>query len=285
MKEAESELSRRNFLKTSAVGVVGATMMSSCAKAEVRPTKSADIAPSRSKLKALSRNAKQLWTVVYVDDDGDILGKVEKDITASLAGGADAAVLETRNVQILEKAVAHARQKFPEAVLGLNHLGDKKEPYGYVAGFHLSKLYNLQIVWVDFSGVDLIKELPEISLHKIEAARNKDAFYVSGIHMKYGTLLDPKKTIEQSALQAMGWVDGIIVTGPKTGVPTDPERIRRARGVIGDYPMGVASGTSAQNVHTIIDSMDYCLVNTSISDEKHRLIESKVRELRQVLNS
>lgn len=239
----------------------------------------------RDKLTRLSKNSKQLWTVVYVAKKGDILSILERDVQASLDGGADAAVLESGDVALLEKAVIHARKRFPDAVLGANHLGDKQDPYGHKATFRLCAEHGLQIAWVDFSGVDLVKELPEISLHAIEAARPRDVFYVSGIHMKYGTLLDPNKSIEQSALQALGWVDGVVVTGPKTGVPSDPDRVRRVREVIGSNPMGVASGVSVENVQSVLKYVDYCLVNSSIADSEHRLITNKVRELRTAMGS
>ena len=185
-----------------------------------------------------------------------------------------------KDPETLERALAHARSRYPNAILGANYLGGEPDPYGFINGFRLVKEYDLQIVWTDFSGVDLVKELPEISLQTIEKQRPEKAFYCSGIHMKYGTLLELNKPIEKSALEAIGWVDGLIVTGAKTGVATDPEKARRARSVIGDYPLGAASGVSVENVEWILPYIDYCLVNTSISDSNHRILKDKVRELR-----
>ena len=102
--------------------------------------------------------------------------------------------------------------------------------------------------------------------------------------MKYSTLIDPNKTIEKSARQALGWVDGIIITGLKTGVAIDPERAKRARSVIGDYPLGVASGVSAENISSIAKEIDFILVNTSISDKNHRIIGEKVKKLREAFD-
>ncbi len=237
----------------------------------------------REKLKKFSQNAHQLWPVIYVDPT-NLIENLERDIEAAFEGGADAVVIELgKNPATLARAVEHARAKYPHAVLGVNYLGSAgdEDPYGFINGFQLVKDHDLQIVWTDFSGVDLIQELPEISQQTIEKQRPLEAFYCSGIHMKYGTLLDPNKPIEKSALQALGWVDGLIVTGTQTGIPTDPEKARRARAVIGDYPLGAASGVTAQNVQYLLPYIDYCLVNTSISDPNHRLIKAKVKELRE----
>src|SRR5205814_3417167 len=143
---------------------------------------------------------------------------------ASIAGGADACVLINEYkvagddktkfppFSVLEACVAAARAKFPSFPLGVNYLGDDADPAGWAGSFRLAREHGLRIVWTDFSGVDLIREIPRADLHAIKAAQPRDVFYCSGIHMKYSHLLDASKTIEESALEATGWVDGIVVT-------------------------------------------------------------------------
>lgn len=283
---------RRTFMAASLTGFAAAALVPNElgatpaeASAKAGPKESLAFDP-RAKLRAISSRAKQLWPVIYVDPT-NLVSNLERDIEAAFEGGADAAVIELgKDIPTLTKAVEHARAKYPTAKLGVNYLGDDADDkYGYITSFKLAKEFSCEITWTDFCGVDLIKELPEISLHAIEAARPANTFYVSGIHMKYGTLLDPTKTIEQSAFQAMGWVEGIVITGPKTGVPTDPDRARRTRQVVGSYPMGAASGVTAENFPLIAEWVDYCLVNTSIADADHRILVDKVRRLRQVMGS
>lgn len=284
--------SRRDFLTHGLAGVAATALVPTLAKAAsiasapaATPNVSGALFDPRAKLKAISSKAKQLWPVVYVDRD-NTLSIVERDVEAAMEGGADAVVLELgKDPAPLVRALAHVKAKYPQVKVGADYLGGDADQYGYKTSFALAKEFNLDIVWTDFAGVDLIEELPEVSLHDIEAHRVPGAFYCSGVHMKYGTLRNPQKTLEQSALQALGWVEGVIITGPKTGVPTDPDRPRRVRQVIGDYPLGLASGVSAENFPSIGTHVDFCLVNTSISDENHRLIAAKVRELRRVMDS
>jgi hypothetical protein len=249
------------------------------------------------RLRAVSRRRQQLWVVAYVNQEGNspLEEQALADVETSLAGGADAVVLinEWCSFAELDRALKAVRARYPRAPLGVNYLGDddprsgtgNTDPYGVRGSFELAAKYDLQLVWTDFAGVDLIEEKPEISPHAIDAARRlaPGAFYCSGIHMKYSTLKDPSKPIELSALQALGWVDGVICTGPKTGVPTDPEKLGRVRRVIGDYPLGVASGTSPENAHTIRELIDFCLVASSLQDERKRIVESRVRKLREAL--
>lgn len=235
------------------------------------------------KLANLSKNRKKLWVVAYVNQvpGAKLLDEALADIDASMEGGADSVVLinEWCSLQELEDTLAGVRKRHPNLTLGVNYLGDDKEPYGFRDSFRLARDFGLKIVWTDFSGVDLIQEREPIDLHAIEAERPRDVFYCSGVHMKYSTLRDPSKTIEQSALQAMGWVDGVIVTGLKTGMAADPEIVRRAKAVMGDYPLGVASGVSAENVHTIGEWIDFFLVASSLQDDKKRIVRAKVETL------
>ena len=235
----------------------------------------------REKFKKITTKQKSLWIVVDLAED---LKETIKDADAALNNGADAVIFEGRDVAKSDKALGQLRKHYPKAILGMNILGPDENLHTYKETFDLVRKHNLQIAWTDFSGVDLIKEAGAVSLHDIQAAKPENAFYISGIHMKYSTLLDSKKPIELSALQAMGWVDGIVITGPRTGVPTDPDRARRVRKTINDYPMGVASGVSAENVKSIIENVDYVIVNTSVSDGKRRIVGEKVRALRKAMD-
>ncbi|MEZ0393132.1 MAG: BtpA/SgcQ family protein [Pseudobdellovibrionaceae bacterium] len=246
------------------------------------PSSSSFVHP-RKVLEKFSPHKKQIWVVGYVNST---LEDSIKDLEVAFANGADAIVYESQDYKKLDETLAAIRKRFPSHVIGVNVLGkeDGLALYTWKETFALAKKHNLQIAWTDFSGVDLIKEAPEVSLHSIKNEKPDSVFYVSGIHMKYSTLIDQNKPIELSALQAMGWVDGIVITGPKTGVPADPERAHRAREVIGNYPLGAASGVSSENVHTILKSIDFVLVNTSISDKNHRIIGEKVKALRLAMN-
>ncbi len=228
-----------------------------------------------------------LWVVCYVNQLGSspLVDEALRDLTAAFEGGADGAVLinEWCSLSELEHTLSSARKEFPRNTLGVNYLGDDAEPYGYRDSFRLAREHELKIVWTDFSGVDQITEKPDVSLHSIQEQRLEDVFYCSGIHMKYSTLRRKEKTIERSALQAMGWVDGIIVTGPKTGTAVDPDVLIRTRKAVGTYPVGVASGVSAENAHQIRNWADFCLVASSLQDENKRIVKQKVKALKNAL--
>ena len=251
------------------------------ATAETAAVKEATYESPRKMLEKISKHSKQIWVVGYTNST---LEDAFKDLETSFANGADAIVFEGGDYKKLDSYLGEIRKKYPKAVLGVNFLGPDEALNTFKETFELAKKHKCQIAWTDFSGIDLINEAPEFSLHEALSLKPADVFYVSGIHMKYSTLKDPTKPIEKSAVQAMGWMDGIVITGPKTGVATDPDRAKRTRGVIGDYPMGAASGVSAENVKSILPYIDYALVNTSISDKNHRIIGEKLKALRAAMD-
>ncbi|MFN8944340.1 MAG: hypothetical protein ACK5WZ_06920 [Pseudobdellovibrionaceae bacterium] len=232
---------------------------------------------AQSQFQSLSHSKKQLWVVGYMNST---LEESIQDLEVSFQNGADAIVFEGKDFEKIDGFLTEIRKRYPTRVLGINFLGTEPETESYLQTFALAEKHKLQIAWTDFSGVDLIQEASVPNLQAIESKKPAHVFYVSGIQMKYSTPVDPNKSIQKSALQAMGWVDGVIVTGPKTGVPTDPTTARDARSVMGTYPLGAASGVSAENVHLLLPYIDFALVNSSIADENRRIIGEKVRALR-----
>jgi hypothetical protein len=176
---------RRTFVGHSLVGVAAAAVLPSTLAAASSETtgKPAAARPTDNhvydpwgKLQAISNRKHQLWPVIYLDR-GNLIPTLERDVEAAFEGGADAVVLEIgKDYGPLDKALAHMKVKYPRAKVGCDYLGGEKDPYGYITTFKLAKEYELDIAWTDFAGVDLIKELPEVSLHAIEAARPTKAF-------------------------------------------------------------------------------------------------------------
>lgn len=257
---------------------VSAILVVFCFVTQADEGQGVDVNP-RDIIKSFSKNSKQIWVVGYTN------GTIEdalRDGEVTFANGGDAIVYEGSDYRKLSDVLAAARAKFPDRILGVNYLG---ATISYIETFELAKKHKLQIAWTDYSGIDQVTEAPDISLHDVDNSKPESVFYVSGIHMKYLTLKNPKKSIEKSARQAMGWMDGITITGPATGQATDPEKARRARAVIGDHPMGAASGVSPENVSTILPYIDYVLVNTSIAGKDRRIIPERLKALRDAMGT
>lgn len=229
-------------------------------------------------------NAPSLFVVVYIEPEpeAEMLKHAMSDVQASIEGGADAIVLinEESSFAQLDTALTQVRGEFPNATLGANFLGDETEPYGFQKSFELAQKHHLQLVWTDFSGVDAMVDYPPMDFHRLQSIDRGNFFYCSGIQFKYGRFVDTQKPIETSALQAMGWLDGINISGSATGVTCEIDKVKRVRTAIGNHPIGLASGVNTENVGAFLPFIDYALVGTSLMDPNHRIIKEKVTELK-----
>lgn len=283
--------------------------------ASVSPPISAEEA--REKLAKMSKNKVQLWVVVHIrahktlNEDGTIN---EEKLTADALTNADAVVNGGGDMIILinarapmdvyQRIITKVRAKHPTFPLGISVLdygpsgidGITAKAYGpanLTSGFQLAKKFDAQMVWCEVVPDERIEfetsdkgylEAPVIPLALAVETRAKtkpDVFHTGGVHMKYTRPLDGL-SFEEAMARALGKVDGINITGPRTGVLADVERVRAARAVAGDFPLGLASGVSVDNITAVVPFIDYAIVGTSLKDDNDPLMtnEDKVRALR-----
>jgi membrane complex biogenesis BtpA family protein len=87
------------------------------------------------------------------------------------------------------------------------------------------------------------------------------------VHVKHARPLwcpDIAKAARDTAYR--GGADGLIVSGPATGQPTDLDDVRQVRAAVPDRPILVGSGASANNVREIITLGCGVIVGTSIKE-------------------
>lgn len=259
---------------------------------------------AREKLRRISAKTVQLWVVAHVrahktlrpdgsvDEEALIQGAV-RDADEALRGGADALVLINARAELplYERVIAAVRAKHPTAPLGLSALA--YGPENLTEGFRLAKQFQADIVWCEvvpdeafeYEGDDGRYQpavtTPRALALEVQARDRPEAMHVAGVHMKYTRPTDGL-SFPEAVRRALGSVDGIVVTGPETGMVADVERIRTARAEAGAHVMGLASGVSVENVESVIPFIDFAIVGTSLkrSDDPLRVDGDKVRALR-----
>jgi predicted TIM-barrel enzyme len=274
------------------------------------PATDADVAVTsaeraRAKLRAISAKPVQLWVVVHVrahknkkpdgsvDEDRLMLGALA-DADAVVRGGGDAIVLINSRcpMPLYERVISAVRGRHPGFPLIISALA--YGPENLTEGFRLAKRFDARGVWLevvpgtqfeyetDDEGVYARAEVTPRSLARaVMAAEAPGAMLLGGVHMKYTRDLSGR-SFAQSMRHALGGVDGLNITGVRTGVRADVERVRLARDEAGEWPMGLASGVSVENVGAVIDYIDYAIVGTSLKvpDDPLRTSEERVRALR-----
>ncbi|MEZ4649795.1 MAG: BtpA/SgcQ family protein [Candidatus Eisenbacteria bacterium] len=77
-------------------------------------------------------------------------------------------------------------------------------------------------------------------------------------------LVDRPWEEELADLAERGKADAVLLTGGRTGAPPDPELLARARAVIKNVPLFVASGTNMDNVAALFGVADGLIVGSAL---------------------
>lgn len=142
---------------------------------------------------------------------------------------------------------------------------------------------NISGVWVDDSAIDEWAE-KQVEAEKIQQAREKSGWkglYFGGVAFKYQREVN---NLEKAAQIATKYMDVVTTSGKGTGSAPDVEKIARMKGAIGNFPLGIASGISPDNVHEFKDVADCFIVATSLLvPGTERFDKSRVRDLIQAV--
>ncbi len=277
-----------------------------CASSSLAPPSLPELTPevARQKLARISKRTVQLWVVVHVraqknlrpdgsvDEEALIRGAVE-DADQAVTGGADAIVLINARAELplYERVLTAVRAKHPEVPLGISALA--YGPENLREGFRLARTFDADIVWCEVVPDEAFEYEDDDGSYKpadtttralaleVQARDRPEAMHVAGVHMKYTRPTDGL-SFPDAVKRARGSVDGIIVTGPETGILADVERIRTAREMAGEHVLGLASGVSVDNIEAVIQYIDFAIVGTSLKRTENplRIDGEKVRALR-----
>ncbi len=140
-------------------------------------------------------------------------------------------------------------------------------------------------LWIDDGGIKEDSDDPAgeaRELAELRARHGTRGLYFGGVAFKYqGECRDPAR----AARLAMPYMDVVTTSGEKTGSPPAIEKVRLMKRAIGDHPLAIASGITAQNVREYIEYADYFLVATGVSDSDTELNAGKVEELARIISA
>lgn len=168
-----------------------------------------------------------------------------------------------------------AVSEFPDFWVGVNCLDlSAGMAFREIArrGLHMAGL------WVDDPLIDERRiEQPGADLiNELRRQENWDGLYFGGIAFKYQrSVLE----LEKAAHLAAGYMDVITTSGPGTGLAAEVEKIRRMKTAIGEKPLAIASGITAENVADYLPFADCFMVATGISKDFSNLDQEKMKKL------
>jgi membrane complex biogenesis BtpA family protein len=212
----------------------------------------------------------------------NILERLLSDADALTAGGVHGLILEN-----FGDAPFHAQRVPPEVVAHMTKLAIEvrarfKVPLGVnvLRNDGRSALAIAQAAGADFIRVNVLCGArvtdqgftPGIA-H--ELLRDRVAFgatrvkIFADLNVKHSAALGPPRPIEDEVADTIerGQADAVILTGSRTGRPTDADEVRRAKAAAGDTPVFVGSGVTAETIADYLPYADGFIVGTALKHD------------------
>ncbi|MFH1310891.1 MAG: BtpA/SgcQ family protein [Nanoarchaeota archaeon] len=181
-------------------------------------------------------------------------------------------------IEDVEKTLRVAWKLF-NIKIGINTL---RNPY---LAFELANKYNTNFIQFDTiqtsEGDENNPKRFNEQLYKSLREKYSHIFVFGGVRFKYIPLTG--KTLEEDITDGMMKCDAIVTTGSGTGIKTPTQKLRDFRGIMGNFPLIIGAGVTAQNVKEQLTIADGAVIGSYF---KHGDTEAKVdrQNVRKLVN-
>lgn len=209
----------------------------------------------------LFKGSKPVIAMLHLKGDAEksVLERAKDEIWRYLCGeGVDALLVENYFGSAADCAVVleYLQQHYPRAIYGVNILGDHRK------AFALCGQYGAKFIQIDSVCGHLPPGGDAAFAKELQALREKcDAVVLGGVRFKYQPVLSGR-TIAQDALLGAERCDAVVITGEGTGMRTPLEKVAQFRDVLGDFPLVVGAGVTADTVGEAVRCGDGVIVGS-----------------------
>ncbi len=174
--------------------------------------------------------------------------------------------------------VLEVRELYPSLWVGLNLLSRRPAQALAVALDACSG--RIDGIWSDNAGIDERANAQPRADEFVAArrARNWNGLYFGGVAFKYQRAVAFDDLGRIAALAAR-YMDVLCTSGPGTGQAADPEKLRAIHAGAGEAAVALASGVTAENVHSYVPYAHAFLVGTGIEARFGVIDEQKLTAL------
>lgn len=199
---------------------------------------------------------------LYSDEQGEILSIAKEEIDIYYRNGVNAVLAENYfgDAEDVEAVLSMLQREYPDKIYGVNILGDLDDAE---TAFRLADKYGAKFVQIDSVCGHIIPEWDPAFALQIKALRKRypDVFLLGGVRFKCTAHLSGR-SLEEDLKLGMERCDAIVVTGSGTGVSTDMDKIMTFRQILGDFPLVVGAGMTAETAKEQLALTDGAIVGS-----------------------
>ena len=139
-------------------------------------------------------------------------------------------------------------------------------------------------LWVDDAEIDerRSEQTAAEQILKAKADSNWQGEYFGGVAFKYQRQVQAPA---DAARIATNYMDVVTTSGSGTGTAAPVEKVKQMKLGVGNRPLAIASGITAENVDQFLPWVDVFIVATGISHSFYELDAKKVRQLADIIHT
>lgn len=210
------------------------------------------------------KNEKPILAMLHLKGDSpeERFERAKKEFQIYLENGVDAVIVENYygNYYDMERMLQYLDENKFDIVYGVNCLNVD------AMGFELARRYHASFVQLDsVSGHLKVRDDPGFDEFMKLNRSNYDGYVLGGVRFKYQPYRS-NRSLEEDLKIGMTRCDAIVVTQDATGQETSLDKIKEFRDIIGDFPLIVGAGVTADNASKQFEIVDGAIVGSYFKD-------------------
>ena len=210
----------------------------------------------------LDYTKKPLIAMLHLKGGTNMMETMIREANIYYENGIDAVLVENYfgSTEDCERSLAWLSENFPDRLYGVNILGDYEE------AFRLAEKYGADFVQIDSVCGHLSPKQDEIYAKElIEAEKERTFDVLGGLRFKYQPIRSGR-TLEEDAVLAKMRCDAVVTTGDGTGLDTPQEKLKEFRATLGNFPLIVGAGVTAETVREKLQFADGVIIGSWLKD-------------------
>lgn len=210
------------------------------------------------------KNKKPIFAMIHLkgDTETEIFERAKREIEIYYENGVDAVIVENYfgNYYDMERVLEYLQNSNLDLIYGVNCLNVD------AMGFELARRYGATFVQLDsVAGHLKVRDDPGFDEFIKMNRQSYDGYALGGVRFKYQPYLSGR-TLEEDLKIGMTRCDAIVVTQDATGQETSMEKINEFRSIIGDFPLVIGAGLTAENCKEQFSVGDAAIVGSYFKD-------------------